>query len=247
MREKKYIELGDMYRSEGKYEEAYKYYLESAMGERNLQAMLRLADMYMDGLYLRADYKKAFHYFTLAYDLGMEPIEMAMVLFMQSFKIKEDEVGSEEFRKFLLHIYDEETGYINVWMAQEYVDGVFGTDIEKYIEYCEKAGKAGASVGYDMLGELYFEGKHVKRDYEKAFKYFTMDEEDTSDTRLFYLGEMYRRGLYVKKDKEKAGEYNKRLFEIIMKAGDYEKTDMMFYEKARVQLKKLEEGYEEVV
>ncbi|MCR5847640.1 MAG: hypothetical protein K6G75_05925 [Lachnospiraceae bacterium] len=240
MKKTKFVELGDMYAEEGKFAEAYREYLEAAIGEKDLEAMVRLANMYLDEDYLSLDFEKAFHYMTMAYDIGMPAVELMERVVLDSEKIHEDEVGRREYKEFLEHIYDESVGYLNIWLADEHINGVFGTDIDKYIELCEKAARAGETYGYDCIGEMYFLGEHVERDYEKAYEYFTRSEENTGDIRYFYLGEMYKNGLYVEKDLKKAKEYYREEMKFLNRQmADPE--DMNFYEPTVSALKELEE------
>ena len=74
MAKSQFVILGDTYMSSGRFDEAYKYYLEAAIGEKDPDAIVKLAGMYLDDKYLRTDYEKAFRYFTMAYDLGLEPL-----------------------------------------------------------------------------------------------------------------------------------------------------------------------------
>ncbi len=246
MKTSKYVRLGEMYEANGKYEDAYKCFLEGAIGENDPKAMQKIAYMYLDDKYLSIDYEKAFRYLTLACNAGLTVYDV-INLRIDFPEIRKDQKGVTCYRKFLNDIYDKEIGELNIWMAEEHISGVFGTDIEKFIDYCEKAGKAGTQLGYDLLGELYFKGVYVKRDYEKAYKYFTMSDADKTDIKLFYLGEMYRCGLYVKKDKEKAKYYLNQLMELLLDFDEEPKEDLMYYSRARASLKKLEEGIEEVI
>ena len=176
MKRTKFVELGDMYLNDGKLEEAYKYYLEAAINEKDLLAMEKLGRMYLDGAYPNLDYKKAFHYFTLAYDNGKEADYLVGVIMEYIEKIYSDDEGKAEYKKYLEHIYDEGVSYKCIWIASEYLSGeVLEQDVNKAIKLYETAGEEGEPFGYDCIGEMYFLGEHVERDYEKAYEYFAIN------------------------------------------------------------------------
>lgn len=53
---------------------------------------------------------------------------------------------------------------------------------------------------YELIGEMYYEGKGVKQDYSKALEYFKKTEKDLSASK-YYLGLMYIDGYGVEIDK----------------------------------------------
>ena len=72
------------------------------------------------------------------------------------------------------------------------------------IRWYEKAAESGIRFGNECIGMIYYEGKDIPCDYQKAYEYFTRDEGKKSFCTAYALGEMFRRGLYVTKDEEKA-------------------------------------------
>ena len=78
---------------------------------------------------------------------------------------------------------------------------------EEAIRWYEKAADEGDPFGNELIGEIYFMGKHAPVDYKKAFEFFTRNEGRKSFCTRYHLGEMYRQGLYVEKDPAKACEY----------------------------------------
>lgn len=83
---------------------------------------------------------------------------------------------------------------------------------QKAIEFYEWAIRAGEPFGNELIGELYYRGNGVEKDYALAYDYFTRNEKKQICTR-FFLGEMYRRGQFVKADAEKAVEYYRTLID----------------------------------
>lgn len=58
------------------------------------------------------------------------------------------------------------------------------------------------------LGQMYYYGSYVERDWEKAFNYFTNTIHPEA---IYFLGLMYYNGDYVEKDYQKAYECFERL------------------------------------
>ena len=78
---------------------------------------------------------------------------------------------------------------------------------EEAIRWYEKAAENGHRFGNECIGEMYYFGEYVTRDYKKAYEYYTKDEGRKSFCTLYHLAEMYRQGLYVKKDLAMAYKY----------------------------------------
>jgi hypothetical protein len=83
------------------------------------------------------------------------------------------------------------------------------------IRWYKKAVEAGIKFGNECIGMLYFEGRGVPVDHQKAFEHFIKDPGEKSYCTTYALGEMYRQGLYVEKSAEKACEYYAQI------TGDY--------------------------
>ena len=64
--------------------------------------------------------------------------------------------------------------------------------------------KKGDSYAQYELGEMYYEGKNVKQNYEQAFYWFNKSAEQNNDNAQFRLFMMYFNGENVKKDDKKA-------------------------------------------
>lgn len=106
----------------------------------------------------------------------------------------------------------DEDVLINLGLAYEYGVGV-RPNAEEAIHCYQKAVEQGDISGNEHLGSLYLQGHGVPVDYEKAFRYLTMNDELRYELSNYLLGEMYRQGLGVSKDEEVACRY----FEVITK------------------------------
>ncbi len=133
----------------------------------------------------------------------------AMVKFVTRHYLSEDDVyvkatelkAKEYISKLTLG--EHSAGYI--WLADMILKSETRTekDVLTAMKLYKKAGDEGDEFGYECLGQMYFEGKDIPADYEKAFKCFSK-LENTSPGSQYMLGEMYRQGLYVDKDMDKA-------------------------------------------
>lgn len=226
----------EYYLFERMYEEAYVYFLEAALTERNAEAIDKLGRMYLAGEYVECDYIKAFKYFKLAYDIShnLNFIICIMDSYDDIAKNREGRIAYRDFFDYLIKC-GEWAMYITI--GGEYGSGkIYEQDVEKQIECYEKAIEKGINMGYDCLAELYFEGKNVSPDYEKAYKYLSSYEGEASNVKKFIIAEMYRRGIYLKKDVNKA----KELYQSIVDDDFSMKYDDEFYIRSVEILEKME-------
>lgn len=66
-------QIGKYYRDSRLLENAYTYFLESALSCDDPEAIENLGLLYLYGEYPRRDYEKAFRYLRKAYDMGYQP------------------------------------------------------------------------------------------------------------------------------------------------------------------------------
>lgn len=103
---------------------------------------------------------------------------------------------------------DEDNTYRLINLGLAYEGGIGGyLDGNEAIRCYQRVAKTGHSIGNEHLGMIYLFGHCVPVDYEKAFHYFTIDNDHQSVGTDYYIGEMYRQGLYIKKDEEVACRY----------------------------------------
>lgn len=202
----KLVKKGDYYEGCGLYEEAYVYYLEAALNEEDGDAIFNLGVMYLNGEYVDRNYEKAFGYFRKAYELtGKVPYYDR--IYDQYDEIAADKEGRRCFREYMDYLLEEGRPELYIMIGGEYGLGkIYPYDIARQIDYYEKAIDTGINVGYDYLAEIYFEGKGVPQDFEKAYRYLTSYEGADSYTKTYILAEMYRNGFYLEKDITKAKE-----------------------------------------
>lgn len=215
------VDRGKMYRDEGMYDQAYRYFLEGAIAN-DPESIENLGLLYLYGEGVDQDDEKAFHYYRMYYDMTGEK-DMFMNLAERRVELFERESGRRLYRELLEYMLEQKEWEIYIFIGHEYTYGiVYPKDVKKAIECYKLAISHGISVGYECLGEMYYLGEDVKQDYKKAYEYFQSCEGFLSFMKPFYLGEMYRLGLYVKKDLKKAEEQYRTIVDsrIIMKTAD---------------------------
>ena len=199
--------------AEKEYQEAYECFLEAAQNQYS-EATYKLGYMYLLGLYPERDYKKAFHYFEVAYDFGHKMIEDYESILEMEEAIAEDEKAVLSYRQYLVHMIECEDWTAAIYIGDKYKIGlIYPKDIPKAIEYYQVAASHGVNIGYECLGTIYYEGEGVDADYQKAYEYFTAFEGYCSYCKWYYLGEMYRLGRCVEQDKEKAEWYFRQILD----------------------------------
>ena len=99
----------------------------------------------------------------------------------------------------------------------------------------EKALEGGVDYANACIGELYYLGEGVEKDYKKAFEHFKKVKDQGLP--YYYLGLMYESGNYVGKDLVKAREYYSKIVDEMPILGDY---GDYYYSLARQRLDELE-------
>ncbi len=223
---------GKYNRDERRYDESYQFFLEAAL-QKEPVAMKNLGMAYMYGEGVRQDYKKGFHYLSLAYELSRDISLIGPVLAIHD-QVVNDSEGKLLYRFFLDYLISEGEWKVYVIKANEFSKkGAYPYEIEKKIEYLEKALCKGINVAADCIGEMYFLGEEIKCDYRKAYEYFKRYKGFESFAKPFYMGRMYESGLCVRRDLQMACHEYERIVEsnIPMRGSD------VFYMKAAERLR----------
>ena len=215
------VRQGKHNRDEQNYEESYECFLEAAIADDPL-AIKNLGEAYLYEEGVTRDFDKAFRYLKMAYDMNGD-ISFIYNLMVVYDEIKEDRNACEMYMDLLDYLIDHGEWSMLIVKAGEYSeDGICGEDTAKKIELYEKAVKHGLYIGAECLGEMYFLGEEVERDYEKAYQYFTGHDGFESFAKPFYLGIMYEKGMFVERDIKRALQEYKSIVNsnTPMKSGD---------------------------
>ena len=93
------------------------------------------------------------------------------------------------------------------------------------IRYWELSGENGFTAAWAGIADLYFFGKGIERDYEKAFYYFSKGAEKDNEYCQCMLADMYRDGLYVAPNR---GKYKELIEELYFKESQSERSSDVF-------------------
>lgn len=223
-------------------EEAYECFLEGAL-RKEVRSCMSLGFMYLSGMYPKRDYKKAFKYLKTALDYADNDEEAAFDIVYsisdQIDDIAKDKKARKYYIDFMNYLLEKEIWDMYITVAYEYGSGkIYPKDIEKEIEYLEIAAEHGIEYGYECLGELFYLGEEVERDYNKAYEYFMKSKKKCSNVKPYYLGEMYREGILFEKDIDKAKEY----YQIILDDERAEEYGDVYYIRAVKRMEEITEG-----
>lgn len=180
---------------------SYHYYL----------ACFKLAGFYDNGYLVETDPVKAFDYCKIAAEGGLE------YAFNVLAKFYAEGIGTQVDKKEAIYWYEKELEYLvnDMDKAESYLTiGDLLSDISKvesngyyknaYDIYDNEANNGNAEALL-KLADLFFEGKGVKKDYQKTFICFEKASIKLDDGRAEYgLANCYLRGIGVKKDVKKA-------------------------------------------
>lgn len=120
-------------------------------------------------------------------------------------------------------------GYKNslIMLAGTYENGTgVKQDAKEAIFWYQKAVDKGITFGNECIGLIYYQGKGIPADYEKAYHYFTKDDGNKSACTTYSLAEMYRQGLYVEKDETEACSLYK---DIVFEDSEYAELDDYYW------------------
>lgn len=205
MKASELVERGDYFSSKKLYEEAYVCYLEAALSEKDGDAFYELGRMYLYGRYVDRDYAKAFKYFRISFDITGSSRGMIDIMLNEYDEITSDKEGRRNCRNYFDYMLEHGEFCMYVTIGCEYGIGrLYDLDYQRKIDYMYKAIEKGYNIGYDIIAEMYFEGKGVEQNYEKAYEFLMQYKGKASTAKPFILAEMYRCGLYLKTDIDKA-------------------------------------------
>ncbi|MCF0136703.1 MAG: sel1 repeat family protein [Lachnospiraceae bacterium] len=80
------------------------------------------------------------------------------------------------------------------------------------LKYYELAAEHKYAPAYDGLGYIWYYGRTGQRDYEKAFKYFSLSRDTGNLQAAYKVADMYKNGYYVEKNYEKYKEIIEELY-----------------------------------
>ena len=199
-----FITIGEKLYLEGKYHEAFPI-IEQAANNGNPRAMYILAMSYKDGSGIECNSEKCSECLRKANGLN-EPLSMMNYAYWCC-------ESDEEEKRQILSQYSEQLKKMadsGDTLAQfEYGDYLVSySDNEKLgIEYMSKAATKGFAPAQNNLGNKYYNGKGVEKDYAKAVEWYRKAAEQGYDWAQYNLAERYYSGDGVEQDYVKALEW----------------------------------------
>ncbi len=234
MTDMEWLHLGMNYRDNQDYEEAYNCFHKAAL-MNNPDAIKNLGVLYIYGEGVEQDLGKAIDYFRRVYDLNGSQDWLWHMLIMHD-EFSKNKSCRRLYRSLLEYLLEHQEWKMLIIIGLEYDKGtIFPKDDKKRIECYEEAMKHGVKIGAECLGEMYFLGDGVERDYEKSYEMFMKFDGNASFIKPYYLGEMYRNGFYVQQNMELAEQEYKKIIEseVSMKSAD------IYYDKAAGRLREM--------
>ncbi|WP_288298793.1 tetratricopeptide repeat protein [uncultured Megasphaera sp.] len=191
------LALGDLAFEEKKYANAVKWY-EAAVAADNLEAMLELARLYLEGDGVRKDHKKAKALYVKAAETG----DTAAMAELADHYYRGDFAKIDYAKALAWYEKAFDDGWVEAanYIGDIYNEGGYGVeqDAEKAKEYYEKGVAQGNDDSYYALGmELLDE---AEPDYERAFSLFTQGAERHSADAMIALCDAYRFGRGTERD-----------------------------------------------
>ena len=212
-RRQELFEQGVQFLHEKDYEDAYTFFLEAAQNN-HARSTYELGLLYVYGFYPERNYEKGFHYLNLSLELGEKGFYEDLIDVEDELIEKKDKEGIQYLRNYLEHMLNKGSMEAAIYIGDRYANGtLYEKNAEMAIHYYKLAAESGINMGYECLGEMYYLGEIVTKDYKKAYEYLTAFDGECSYLKLYYLGEMYRFGQYVAEDAKKAEKYYRRIVE----------------------------------
>ncbi|RHZ66067.1 hypothetical protein Glove_309g17 [Diversispora epigaea] len=194
---------------------------------KEIGTMLR-ADMYLDGIGVEKDVKKAYQiYSKLANEGSFIALTEVAYYYLNGIYVEKNHE-----KAFELYLKSAEKG---LPVAQSmvgccYIDGI-GTpkDAAKGFSWYMKSALAGNINAIRNVGYCCFNGIGVNRDYQIAIKWLLKAAEKGESTAQYNLGNCYRNRYVINVDQVKAFEWYKKAAECNYTYGQYE-IGKCFYE-----------------
>lgn len=197
-----YLDMGYCYYQLLNFKEAERCYLKCIKLNKNSKlAHYNLGVLYSSSKNVDRDYKKAIEYYKMAIDLGdiNSNLSLARIYIFEQYGYKDHQLA----RPYLQKAYENKIENAATILAYSYYH--FDKDEKKAYEIIKDV-KDDDSLRYVILGNLYYSGKFLNRDYNEAFinyqKAYEMNKEDPYN--YFRLGKCYYFGHGVERDVNRA-------------------------------------------
>ena len=170
--------------------------------------------MYYFGDGVKKDYEIALEWFIKASKQGdMEAANRVACMYEEGIGAKKN--INKAFEYYTLSATKSLSGMANLGFC--YLDAK-GTsqDIEKGIEWLDKASKLGNGVASKVLSEYYYNGNYVEKDLNKCYEYLEKGYKQKYQPAIYELARFYEDGIVVEKDLAKSKELIKYADELVI-------------------------------
>ena len=203
---KGYIAIGNYYYcgkcTEADYKKAFEYYKKAA-DNNDADGLNMIGFMYDKGKGVDIDYMEAKRYYEMAIKFNHQSaLNNLGKLYYNGDGMPKDYLKAKQLFEQSVKLGNERAC---VLLGKLYLDGV-EKDCLKAIELFEKVADKYSLASY-LIGNLYFEGKDVKPNYQKAKEYFIQSFKNKNNDAGFKLGLIYLYGLGTERDYKEAIKY----------------------------------------
>lgn len=192
------------YEKEGKYKEAFRWYLEMAENEHSA-SQVKVADFYFKGLGVRQNYSKSLYWHLKALEYKeVESLSKAAYIYKEGLAGEVNLEKAFSLYKEAANLNDVDAKY-NLGVMCKNGSGV-EKDITQAVHWFNEASNQGHLAAKVNLGYCYCNGLGVAVDESKGIELYKEAAEKGNVTALFNLGMCYKSGYGVEKDLEKSIE-----------------------------------------
>lgn len=218
-----YNKLGILFKRIGDYKKAISIYKKGLKIDKNHKDILyNLGVIYELSDNLEKDYKESLNYYLLAYEAGdiNASLQIACLYLFDQYGLFDKNMAF----KYLKIAYENKLEDSEVYLAYYYEHF---EDNEKEAYSLIKDSKSTNHILYSTLGNLYYSGKFLARDYQKAFEYYqkAYDAFAENPYTWFRLGRCYYFGHGVERDVNRAYDFISQA-----KADDFQDA-VIFYDE----------------
>lgn len=197
-----YLKMGYCYEKLLNFKEAEKCYNEALKINKDYDlAYNNLGSIYSNSLNLDRDYNKALEYYKKAASLGFKAsnLYIAEIYIYQNYGFSNHKLAEP----YLLKAYDDKVEGAATLLAYSYFHAK--NDEKKSYEIIKEV-KEESALKFVTLGNLYYSGKFLNKDYNEAFKYYQKAYDLSKEDPYVYfrLGKCYYFGHGVERDLNRA-------------------------------------------
>jgi TPR repeat protein len=199
-----YFSIGYAYNDLKDYKNAIKYYKKSLKDDEDAKsAYFNMGLIYSTNDFVDKDYKEAMTCFEQSYKLGLDDAAYRLGC-MYAYNLY-GMVDDKKAEIYLKKAYDKKVKNADITLAYIYEH----QDNEKDAYECIKDSTSEHFLRYVTLGNLYYSGKYLNRDYNLAFNNFQKAYElnNTDPYIWFRLGRCYYFGHGVERDLNRAYDF----------------------------------------